>query len=670
MRRRPSLGRIAVLYVTVTALMLTLLGRLWYLQVTTGPDYARAATQSRVRTVALPPVRGRILDVHGEPLVANQTRPQVSVDYMALIHQPDGGRAVLERLAGALGRPYREIADRARLCAADVPRPCWPGSPYQPITVADDVDVRTALWIAERQDEFPGVSTALRPVRTYPLGAAAAHLLGYLQPPSPDDPPGGPELVGRDGLESEYDRELAGRSGVRQMAVDSTGKVTGLIREEDPRPGDSLVTSIDARIQRIAHRALTRAVEGARKRGEPADAGAAVVLEAATGRVTALADYPSYDPEVWTGGVSQHDYETLPLVSGAVLGQWAPGSTWKVTSAAAAATAGYALRDTYDCPGAYTVGGRAFHNFDGIALGRMDMRRALVVSCDTIFYRLADKMWRHDGGLKPVRRPRDPMQAMAGQFGFGVPTGVDLPHEAAGRVPDRAWKKASWAATRTANCRRARTGYPDVPDRARAAYLKRLADENCRSGGVWRAGDAANFAIGQGDVLVTPLQLARGYAALANGGTVFSPRIGKAVVGPGGKVVRTVTPPVVGRIDVPRKTLRYIRDSLKGVPREGTAAAAFKGFPFKRLSVAGKTGTAEAYGRHDTSWFASFAPAAHPKYVVVVVVSQGGTGATAAAPAAREIWEGVYDLHPAKKKKDAGKKKTGKKSGEKHKRAR
>lgn len=658
MRRGAHRGRLTVVFVVVTTLMLTLLGRLWYLQVVTGPSYVKAATESRVRSVVLPPVRGQILDVRGTPLVANETRPQVSVDYMALIHQPDGGRAVLERLARALGRPYQEIADRARLCAKDVPRPCWPGSPYQPITVADDVSVRTALWIAERQDEFPGVSTALRPVRTYPLGSAAAHVLGYLQPPSPDDPEGGPDLVGRDGLEAEYDADLAGRTGIREVAVDSTGKVTGLNREQPAVPGDTLVTSIDARIQQVAERALARAVAAARKRGEPADSGAAVVLEAKTGRVTAIADYPTYDPSVWTGGISQRDYEDLPLVSAAVLGQWAPGSTWKVTSTAAAAKAGYSLRASYDCPGGYRIGGRVFHNFESAELGRMDMRRALVVSCDTIFYRFADRLWRRDGGLRPVKRPKDPMQAMAREFGFGTATGVDLPHEAAGRVPDRAWKKANWERTKADSCRRAKTGYPEVSDRRRAAYLKALASDNCRSGGVWWAGDAANFSIGQGDVLVTPLQLARGYAALANGGTVFSPRIGKQVVRPDGTVVRTITPPVAGRIDVSRKTLRFIRGALAGVPRAGTAAAAFKGFPLKRFPVAGKTGTAEAYGRHDTSWFASFAPADDPEYVVVVVVSQGGTGGTTAAPAAREIWEGIDALTHKKKKHD--KKKHGK----------
>ncbi|WP_249346300.1 penicillin-binding protein 2 [Microbispora sp. H11081] len=655
MRRSAHRGRLTLVFVVVTALMLTLLGRLWHLQVVTGPSYVKAATEARVRSVVLPPVRGQILDVNGRPLVANETKPQVSVDYMALIHQPDGGKDVLTRLAAALGRPYQEIADRARLCGRDVPRPCWPGSPYQPIVVADDVSVRTALWIAERQSEFPGVSTALRPVRTYPLGSAGAHMLGYLQPPSPDDPAGGRELIGRDGLEAEYDRELSGRTGIRQMAVDSTGKVTGLVREEAAVAGDTLVTSIDARVQETAERALARAVTAARKRGEPADSGAAVVLEAKTGRVTAIANYPTYDPGVWAEGISQRDYENLPLVSAAVQGQWPPGSTWKVTSTAAAAKAGYSLRASYDCPGGYKIGGRVFHNFESAELGRMDMHQALVVSCDTIFYRFAEKMWLRDGGLAPVKRPKDPMRAMAEEFGFGTATGVDLPHEAAGRVPGRAWKKANWERTRADSCRRAKTGYPEMTDRKRAAYLKAIAADNCRSGGVWWAGDAANFSIGQGDVLVTPLQLARGYAALANGGKVFSPRIGKRIVRPDGTVVRTITPPVVGKVGASRKTLRFIRDALADVPRSGTAAGAFDGYAFERLPIAGKTGTAEAYGRQDTSWFASFGPLKKPKYVVVVVVSQGGTGGSTAAPAAREIWEGIAALsHDRKKHKKDG----------------
>lgn len=609
-----SRARLFVLRLAVAAMMLTLLARLWQLQVADGDRYARAAADVRIRTVPLPPTRGRILDVAGRPLATNRTRPVVTVDAVELAHQPDGGEAVLTRLGKALGRTYRQMAEKVRLCGPEVAQPCWQGSPYEPIPVAEGV---AALRVSERQQDFPGVRTELRPVRAYPYGAAAAHLLGYVQ-----------GAKGRDGLEGAYDRELAGRAGRREVAVDHTGRVTRTIREDPPVPGDTLVTGIDARIQAIAEAALGRALSSA-----GGSSGAAVVMESWTGRVVAMADRPSYDPGVWTDGVTAREYRELPLLSRAVQGEWAPGSTWKVTSVAAAASAGYGLGATYGCPSGYTVGDRLFRNFGSADLGRMTMRGALVESCDTIFYRLADELWQ---------RGSDAMQRTARGFGFGRPTGVDLPGEAAGAVPDPASKKARWQATRKETCRRADKGYPELDDRARAAYLTALARENCRGGGVWRGGDAANFAIGQGGVLVTPLQLARAYAAVANGGTLFSPRVGLKIVRPDGSTARDIEPPVAGRLPASPATLDFIRRALSEVPRSGTAAGAFEGFPFDEIAVAGKTGTAESFGRRDTSWFASFAP--DPAYTVVVVLSEGGLGAEGAAPAARDIWEGILGL--------------------------
>ncbi|TYB64013.1 penicillin-binding protein 2 [Nonomuraea sp. PA05] len=598
-------------------MLVTLLGRLWFLQVVNGDAYVRAAADIRIRSIALPPTRGPILDVNGRPLVTNNTRPVVTVDAVALAHQPDGGRAVLTRLGEALGQPYRQIAEKVRLCEEGVPKPCWQGSPYEPIPVARDVSVPVALQISERQQDFPGVRTELRPIRVYPHGAAAAHTLGYVQ-----------GVRGRDGLEAAYDRDLAGRPGRRDVAVDNTGKVTRTIREDPPVPGDTLVTSIDSRIQAISEQALARALAGS-----GGSSGAAVVLESGTGRVVALAGRPAYDPAVWTDGVTAREYRALPLLSQAVQGEWAPGSTWKVASAAAAASAGYGLGATYDCPPGYTVGDRVFRNFGSADLGLMTMHGALVQSCDTIFYRLADQLWR---------RGSDALERTARGFGFGRPTGVDLPGEAAGAVPDAAAKKAYWRATRAESCRRAGKGYPELADRARAAYLTVIARENCRGGGVWRGGDAANLSIGQGGVLVTPLQLARAYAAVANGGTLHHPRVGLKVVRPDGTAVRTITPPAAGRLPATAATLRFIRQALTQVPRTGTAGGAFKGFPFGKIAVAGKTGTAESFGRRDTSWFASFAP--DPAYTVVVVLSEGGRGAEGAAPAARAIWEGILGL--------------------------
>ncbi|UBU10089.1 penicillin-binding protein 2 [Nonomuraea gerenzanensis] len=612
-----SRARLVVLRLVAVAMLVTLLGRLWVLQVVDGEAYLRAAADVRIRSVPLPPTRGQILDAHGRPLVTNNTRPVVTVDAVALAHQPDGGRAVLTRLGQALGQPYRQLAEKVRLCEAGVSKPCWQGSPYEPIPVAQDMSVPVALQISERQQDFPGVRTELRPVRVHPHGAAAAHTLGYVQ-----------GARGRDGLEAAYDRDLAGRAGRRDVAVDNTGRVTRTLRQNPPVPGNTLVTSLDSRIQTIAERALARAVAGS-----GASSGAAVVLESGTGRVVALAGRPAYDPGVWTDGVTAREYRSLPLLSQAVQGEWAPGSTWKVASVVAAASAGYGLGATYDCPSGYTVGDRVFRNFASADLGLMTMHGALVHSCDTIFYRLADQLWQ---------RGSDALQHTARGFGFGRPTGVDVPGEAAGAVPDAASKRAYWRATRAESCRRAGKGYPELTDRARAAYLTAIARENCRGGGVWRGGDAANLAIGQGGVLVTPLQLARAYAAVANGGTLHSPRVGMKVVRPDGTTVRAITPPVAGRLPATAATLRFIRQALAQVPRSGTASGAFEGFPFGKIAVAGKTGTAESFGHRDTSWFASFAP--DPAYTVVVVLPEGGRGGEGAAPAAREIWEGILGL--------------------------
>ncbi|GAA5071885.1 penicillin-binding protein 2 [Thermocatellispora tengchongensis] len=621
-RRGAPRARLAVLHVVVVALLLTLLGRLWQVQIMSGAAYEEAAVETRVRQIALPALRGQILDREGRPLVANRSLPVVSVDHMALRDQPDGGRAVLTRLAGVLGQSYADLAAKTRLCTREVPRPCWPGSPYEPIPVTADVDVRTAFQIMERAREFPGVSTGLQPIRSYPYGTAAAQVLGYLQPApreeaAPKDATG-VTMVGRAGLEAVYERDLAGTPGRRLVAVDSAGRVGRQLRQTDPVPGNDLVTSIDADVQQLAEQALGRATRRA------GDGGAAVVMEARTGRVVALAGAPTYDPNVWTGGITTAEYERLfgaeggrPLLARAVAGEWAPGSTWKVVSASAAINAGYSTTAWYDCPGSYRVGARDFRNYRGLDLGPMDIRKALVVSCDTIFYRFAEELWRRDGGLSPVARPADVMQRTARAFGFGEPTGIDLPGEAAGRVPGRAWKKA----------------------RAEGA----ATEAERREAATWWPGDAANFSIGQGDVLVTPVQLARAYAAIANGGTLFSPRVAQRVQRDG-EVVREIEPQVVGRLPVSAQVLAYIRSALADVTRVGTAEEAFKGFPRAKLAVAGKTGTAEVAGRRDTSWFASFAPAASPEYVVVVMVSQGGKGGDVAAPVAREIWAGMYGL--------------------------
>ncbi|WP_346157003.1 penicillin-binding protein 2 [Nonomuraea recticatena] len=648
--------RLVVLHVLVLTMLVVLAVRLWQVQILRGDEFVHAATETRTRAVVVPAVRGQILDASGRPLVRNRTALVVSVDRTELIRMKDGGAAVLKRLSEVLGSPVRLLERRITPCGPRVTRPCWPGSPYQPIPIDLKATTREALQILERQEEFPGVTAEVQAVREYPGGKAGAQMLGYLQPVTQDELDkreglkagfSGVDLVGRDGVEAIYDHYLRGTPGLRRVQVDRMGKALGVEKQVAPIPGDTLITSVDARVQNI----VEKAVDGAMKKAPKADGAAGVVLDARTGRVVALASAPGYDPAIWTGGISEKEYQRLlseragkPLVSRAIKGEFAPGSTFKVSSVSAMLRAGYPINGTYGCPGSFMVGSRAFNNFRGIGLGSLTLHTALVKSCDTIFYKAAYEQWIKDGGLRPKKPPKERFANMARAFGFGRPTGIDLPGESAGRIPDRTWKKNLWAATSADNCRRARIGYPEVTDRSRAAFLKQLAHENCLEGYLLRPGDAANFSIGQGDVLVTPLQLASAYAALVSDGKLRSPRIGWALVRPGGQVVKRIDVPVRGKLPLSPSERAYIKNALSQVASDGTAAGAFSGFPMDKVKVGGKTGTAEVWGKADTSWFASFAPTSKPRFVVVVMVSQGGMGGSTAAPAVREIYEGIYGL--------------------------
>ncbi|MCY7365664.1 MAG: penicillin-binding protein 2 [Frankiaceae bacterium] len=649
--------RLFVLRVLVVAILATLFGRLWFLQVYAGDGYVEQASANRVREVVEPAPRGEVFDARGDPLVRNRTAFVVSVSRSELLRQDDDGAAVLDRLGTVLGRPSDVLAAEIRPCGGGVEPPCWRGSPYQPVPVAefdatDAEGLARVLAIEERREDFAGVSAEFAAVRDYPQGTLAAHVLGYLGPISPEEV-AQPEydgvqpsaLVGRAGAEATYDAALRGDDGVTRLLVDRVGAVTGVDGETAPRPGEALVLSLDAGVQRVAEQALSRAVERARTltargSGLPlvADSGSVVVMEARTGRLVALASYPSYDPSVFVGGASPQEYAALvdeergaPLVFRAIQGAYAPASTFKVVSAAAAVESGdYPLNGRYPCPGVYAPTGQ--RNFDSAALGTIDLRAALVKSCDTVFYRFAYEQWQRDGGNSPVAAPRDPMLAMAKAFGLGERTGVDLPAERRGTIADRAYKQEYWEANRENRCEGAIN--PALTEERRQANR-----EFCEDGDRFRGGDATNFSIGQGDTLVTPLQLATVYAAIANGGDVLQPHIARALV-PASGAAREIAPVVKGRVPVSPELLGYLRDALAGVTQPGgTAAAAFAGSP---VPVAGKTGTGEVAGKQDTSWFASFAPAAAPELVVIGMVSQGGTGGTVAAPMVREVYDGIY----------------------------
>ncbi len=651
--------RLVILQILVVSLLLTLGGRLWFLQIRDGQQYTAEANSNNIQQVVVPAVRGAILDSHGVPLADNRTKLVVTVSRTAMMSQDDGGKAVLTRLAGVLGTTYKAISEKVRLCDAKTPPPCWNGSPFQPIPVTDTATTQQALQIMERHEDFPGVTAQPTAVRHYgsPSGASAAQVLGYTAPVTDAEIQGSmkdgqPTLtrsdqVGATGLEHTYDSALRGKDGITRYTVDNRGRVIGEADDTPPQAGSTLVTSIDSRVQALTEQQLNKAMVEARKTWDPvthknfkADSGAAIVMNVHTGQIIAMASEPTYDPNEWVGGISDKNYQALtstksdyPLLNRAIQGQSAPGSTFKIVSTSAAAQAGYDLGAAdYPCTSSFNIGSQVFHNDENESYGDITIGRALEVSCDTVFYRLAYDQWLKDGGTRP-KHPEDWFYKTAHQFQLGTATGVDLPGEAGGRIPDRTWKKNYYAANKDFWCKQAKSGGN--------SYTARIYREDCADGYVMRAGDSVNYAIGQGDTLVTPIQEAKIYSAVANGGTLYQPTIGKALISPDGKKITAIKPKAVGHLPDSKATLKYINNALEGVITEGTAAWKFGGWPQDKIPLHAKTGTAEVYGKQSTSWFSTYSK----DYAIVMTISQGGTGSGGSGEAVRHLYEALYGVH-------------------------
>ncbi|MFG2814943.1 penicillin-binding protein 2 [Streptomyces sp. NPDC048410] len=649
--------RLVVIQILVLSLLGTLGGRLWYLQIREGAEYQKEASGNHVQQVVDPAVRGDILDARGVPLADNETRLVVSASRTDLLKQKDDGKGVLAKLAAVLGLKPDEVQQKVRLCDAETPQPCWNGSPYQPIPITDEATPKQALQIRERAEDFPGITAEPEAVRRYgaPGKAHTSQVLGYLSPVTDDEiqkakdtdsPYLRSDMVGRSGLERQYDKELRGKAGVTRYEVDNLGRVIGKAQADPAESGSNLVTSIDSRVQRVTEFELDKAMKVARQQFDKitgtnykADSGAAVVMEAKTGRIVAMASAPDYDPNVWVGGISAKDYQTLtgknsdyPLLNRAIQGQAAPGSTFKVISTAAAVEAGYDFDGRYPCTSSYSVGGQVFKNFEGESFGPIPLGRALEVSCDTVFYYLSDQQWKKDGGINPKKgQPKDFFYKAAHQFGLGKETGVDLPNEVTGRVPDRQWKLDYWKANKDAWCK---YGKKD------GSYVEKIAYENCLEGNKMREGDSINYSIGQGDTLVTPIQEAVIYGAVANGGTMYHPTIGKAVISADGKTVTPIPPKKSGRLPVSQATLKGMNDAFAGVVTRGTAAWKFGGWPQNKIPLHAKTGTAEVYGKQTTSWLATYSK----DYTVIMTIAQAGTGSGASGEAVRNIYSALYGV--------------------------
>jgi len=621
--------RITVIGVVTLALFSALFARLWYLQVAAGRDYAAAAVQNAVRDIPVPAPRGRILDAQGRVLVDNRVADVITVSRRI---SPAQRRLVVGRLAELLGTDRRRI--RARL---DDPRI----SPYAPVPVAVDVPYEVLAYVAEHRADFPGVEVRPVAMRRYVHGSLAAHVLGYVgeineaelraQPPRARYTLG--DTIGKAGVEQTFESELRGRPGRERVEVDARGRVLRTLGVERPRPGRDVRLTIDLDVQRAAEEALTQVLASARATQDTSDrrrfrrfaapGGSVVVLDATSGAVVALASSPSYDPNLFTNGIPTPTWRWLndpanhyPLLDRAIAGQYAPASTFKPISAVAGIVAGVitpytTIRDRgrYSYP---TDPDRFFTNDRGAAYGAVDLRRALTVSSDVYFYAIGGDLYARQRRGQPGG---DALQEVARQYGFGEPTGVPLPNEATGRVPDAVWKR------RVHEQRPDAFPYPD-----------------------WLPGDNIQSAIGQGDVLATPLQLANAYAALGNGGTLHAPRLAEEIVEADGSARRALPPIVRRQVPVPGREV--ILDGLRQAveAREGTAVRVFAGFP--RGLVAGKTGTAQVAGKQNTSLFVALSPATEPRWVVAAVIEEAGYGAAAAAPAVRRVLEALYGLPP------------------------
>jgi penicillin-binding protein 2 len=658
-----SRKRLVGLYVIALAMLVVLGGRLWYLQVLDAAHYKALAQTNQTRQVVVPAIRGTITDDTGAALVTNKTELVVSVNMMNLSQRGDGGRGVLTRLAPLLHMSDQTLADKVRLCTRGVSQPCWTGSPYQPIPVAQNVSASVALQIMEEPSLFPGVTARTSPVVDYPMpgGANPAQAVGYLQPITqaemarnhiPETGFADEDLVGQSGLEAQYNAELTGKPGIDTVAVNAAGDVLSTVRSTKAQTGDTLVTSLNAKVQEVAQQALDNAIARSRAAGNSANQGAAVV-ETTDGRIVAMASYPNYNPSIWTNGISEREFKYLfgsasgaPVINYATQGQYPPGSTFKVTSTAAAVANGFPLDGLYSCPATISIAGHKFINDGEPGQGSMSFREALIKSCDTVYYDIGYQMWLTDDRKADYQlnknAPVQKMQRMELDWGFGNYTGIDLPEDSTGTIPTRQWLYWLWADNAHKGQNWCKNG------KANGSYVQQIEYQDCVDGWVWEPGQAAIAAIGQGYVTATPLQLTNSYVALANGGTLYSPRIGEAVESPGGQVVRKIDPPVIRRLPVSSATLAYIRSALAGVVTQGTAAGAFGGFPLNKVCVAGKTGTAQIVGKNATSVFASFAPCGNPKLVVVVMLPNSGYGADAAAPAVRQIWDGIYGLEKHK----------------------
>ncbi|MFN2470899.1 MAG: penicillin-binding protein 2 [Gaiellaceae bacterium] len=636
-RLTPQLAfRIGILAALALAAFALLILRLWALQVLSGDEYLRVAHDNQVRRVRLEAERGPILDRNGKTLVANRTVTSVRISPPDL---PEKGRyQELRRLARLLGVPLGEILAKVERQKRD---------PLTPITIKRDVPRGTVYFLLEHQSEFQGVQIADTQVRRYPLGKLASHLLGHVgeitkkQLEELKDYHLG-DRVGQRGAEAAFDGVLRGRTGLATLRVDSAGRPRGdFAQTAAPVPGDAVRLTLDVDLQRAAEEAIATGIRLAiDNENWYANGGAAVALDPRTGEVLALASLPAYHPGAYSNPGKRKELRFLlderaaeeanfPGINRTTEGLYPPGSTWKPVTALAAIQEG--LVGPYDqlpCPAVFYVRdsagnpvlGGEFNNWNDSSSGALTLPQALEQSCDTYFYDLGMRFYSLPG------ERGHPLQEWASRWGFGRPTGVETGGELGGLLPTPEWRKRT--------------------------YTKKTLPCCWEQERLWKPGDSIQLAIGQKDLLVTPLQMASFYAMVANNGRMVQPHLLKWAERGTDRTLPLVTRRYSG--PAPRESginpvaLSAVQDGLYAATHGayGTATAVFDGFP---VSIAGKTGTAEKRVEQaggalvDQSWFCGYGPTdATPELAVCVVIENGGFGGEAAAPAALEIFQEYF----------------------------
>ncbi len=633
------LGGIALVFFSI------IFFKLWFLQVLTGDQAVREAANNRVRTVAVAAPRGAVLDRNGKTLVENRPVSVMQLDPAQLpaetraaaatwgqamttwARKPRGQRGPTPKIPkpanAALEQRYAKLAAALEISTATIHERViqqLAQLPYANVRVQVDVPVGVRNYLLERPSQFPGVSVDQVYVRRYPGGVGAAQLLGAVGQVSPEQLKADSfrgvisgATVGQEGLERSYDRYLRGADGTKSITIDAAGKVKGQRISRESRAGDRVRISLDSKLQRSGEAALSSAMAG------DGTAGAFVALDPRDGSVLALGSVPTYDPSVRAKPIAtQADYERLfgeaagaPLFNRAISGGYPTGSIFKPITALAALDSGLINVDTsVNDPGVLTVGKQKFYNAGRQANGPVSLARALQVSSDVYFYTLGRD-------ANPIKGQI--IQSWARKLGLDNATGIDLPGEVPGTIPDRQWR-AQQNAKEIA--REKKSGKKCPPD---CLYSDKRP---------WSVGDNIQLSVGQGDVQASPLQMAVAYSAIANGGTVVRPHLGKAIESETGRQLERIEAPPLRRVAIDPGHQKSILDGLhQSTLGDGTSADVFSGWNQSKFPVYGKTGTAERPPRADQSWYAAYVPSATKPIVIVATVEDGGFGAEAAAPA-------------------------------------